>query len=161
MPAVTATREVVETRQVSTDPTETATVTATRTATLTEAVSRTAAQVADLTTDITSGRVTLDPEAGERLITALRAQADDVDGWLGRVGRMTSPLPLGANMVGNAMAGKFSGRADGEQTSFAAVLGTYRTVLDAALSAVTRAVGSYRDAENTNSDRYRTIERNA
>src|SRR6187431_2566593 len=74
--------------------------------------------VAALNASVKSGEVVLEPEAGERLLTTLRGQADSAADWLNRLRGMSRPVPLGTNWVGEAMSGKFERRADGEDVSF-------------------------------------------
>ena len=94
------------------------------------------ADVAALNSAVRSGDVVLEPEAGDKLATTLRRQADATYDWLQRLRGMSRPVPLGSNWVGEAMSGKFQGRAAGEEVSFTSVLDQYHRMLLQALDAV-------------------------
>lgn len=89
---------------------------------------------------IDSGQVSLEPGAGEQLRTVLAEQLDQVDVWLTHANTLAQRAPLGANPVGEAMAGKFELRAHGDALSFVTVMTAYRDVLMQTLDAVTSAV---------------------
>ncbi|MFC0116212.1 hypothetical protein [Kibdelosporangium aridum] len=103
--------------------------------------------VAALDTAVKSGQVTLEPEAGQRLLTTLRGQADAAAEWLTRLRGMSRPVPLGTNWVGEAMSGKFERRADGEDVSFVNVLAQYHQMLLKAHDAVDHAIRGYQSTE--------------
>lgn len=105
-------------------------------------------QVADLGRQVASGQVVLDPEAGDRLRTALRRQIEDVADWVDRARGLSRPIPLGRNPVGWAMAGKFERRADGDQVSLMIALERYRAVLASVLVAVETAIRGYEDSDH-------------
>ena len=103
--------------------------------------------VAALNASVKSGEVVLEPEAGERLLTTLRGQADSAADWLNRLRGMSRPVPLGTNWVGEAMSGKFERRADGEDVSFVNVLYQYHQMLVQAHDAVAEAIARYQNTE--------------
>lgn len=103
--------------------------------------------VAALDNAVKSGEVTLEPEAGQRLLTTLRGQADAAAEWLNKLRGMSRPVPLGTNWVGEAMSGKFERRADGEDVSFVNVLAQYHQMLLKAHDTVDHAIKSYQANE--------------
>lgn len=97
-----------------------------------------------LSESVGSGQVQLDPTAGEELRKALQSQLDQVDDWLQRADHsIARPALLGANPVGDAMRGKFTHRASGEQHSFVSVMTAYRTVLDQTKTSVVEAISNF------------------
>ena len=96
--------------------------------------------VAALRETVDSGQVSLDPEAGERLHAMLVEQLDHANAWLAHANTVTERAPLGANPVGDAMAGKFESLAHGDPLSFVGVMTSYRDVLRQTLDAVTKAI---------------------
>lgn len=105
------------------------------------------ADVAVITNAVRAGELTIDVEAGEKLLTTLRNQADAAANWLERLRGMSRPVPLGTNWVGQAMSGKFEKRADGEDVSFVAVLDQYHRTLLQAHSTVDEAMRRYQTTE--------------
>ncbi|MET0237533.1 MAG: hypothetical protein ABW224_23000 [Kibdelosporangium sp.] len=103
--------------------------------------------VAALDAAVRSGEVVLEPEAGERLLSTLRGQADSAAEWLNRLRGMSRPVPLGTNWVAEAMSGKFERRADGEDVSFVNVLYQYHQMLVKARDAVAEAIQRYQTTE--------------
>jgi hypothetical protein len=99
-----------------------------------------AAPVTPLRESVDSGQVSLQPEAGGQLRKVLAEQLHQVDMWLAQMNTLTQRAPLGANPVGEAMAGKFETRAHGDPMSFDSVMTAYRDVLQQTLDAVTKAV---------------------
>jgi hypothetical protein len=103
--------------------------------------------VAALDNAVRAGEVVLEPEAGEKLLTTLRQQADSAADWLNRLRGMSRPVPLGTNWVGEAMSGKFERRADGEDVSFVNVLNQYHQMLVKAHDTVSEAIRRYQATE--------------
>ncbi|GLZ38691.1 hypothetical protein [Actinokineospora sp. NBRC 105648] len=114
--------------------------------------------VVALTNDIRAGRVTIEPGAGARLVSALRGQSDDANGWLERAQALACSIPLGRNDIGVAMAGKFRRRAESDDTSFVVVLRRYVEVLAAATTAVTSAMADYQDTDHERAWSLRTVD---
>ncbi|MCT2585519.1 hypothetical protein [Actinophytocola gossypii] len=116
------------------------------------------ADVAALNSAVRSGDVVLEPEAGDKLVTTLRRQADAAADWLQRLRGMSRPVPLGSNWVGEAMSGKFQGRAAGEDVSFTSVLDQYHRMLLQALDAVREAMRRYQETEDGNETLMRRLD---
>jgi hypothetical protein len=115
-----------------------------------------AASVGQLRDQVRSGQLSLDPEAGQEILSMLTEQMDQVDGWLQRAQGLARRAPLGQNPVGEAMAAKFETRANGDDASFIGVLTPYRQVLLDAHDAVNEAMKSYQTVEN---DQVNTFQR--
>ncbi len=116
------------------------------------------ADIGALNAAVQSGQVTLEPEAGQKLLTTLRGQADAAADWLNRLRGMSRPVPLGTNWVGEAMSGKFERRADGEDVSFVSVLDQYHAMLVKAHDTVRDAIRRYQTAEHSNVAALRRID---
>lgn len=116
------------------------------------------ADVAALDAAVRSGEVVLEPEAGERLLTSLRRQADAAEDWLNRLRGMSRPVPLGTNWVSQAMSDKFERRADGEDVSFVSVLDQYHRMLRNAHDTVDEAMRRYQDTEDGSARMMRRID---
>jgi hypothetical protein len=115
--------------------------------------------VAVIRENVLAGRLVLDPEAGEKILSTLRDQMDQVDTWLWRAQGLARRVPLGRNPVGQAMAAKFEHRAgatDGT-LSLMGVLTPYRQVLDEAHDAVHQAMKLYRRTEEDQVSRFRKL----
>jgi hypothetical protein len=121
-----------------------------RTRTATAVTPTVSGQVIALAQSVGSGQVSLDPETGEQLRKMLVEQTDQVDSWLERAGGLARPALLGSNPVGDAMAGKFEARADGDPLSFVSVMSAYRDVLQQTHDAVIDAIRNFQgvDAEH-------------
>lgn len=117
-------------------------------------------EVAQLRTAAASGSLTIDAQTGQDLRKSLLAQADKVNTWLTTASGMSTALPMGQNWVGQAMATKFAGRADGGDASLAAVLRQYHSMLLEAADAVGQSVNNYQQAEHNISTTMRGITRN-
>lgn len=117
------------------------------------------AEVTELGSQVESGQVVLDPETGKRLQDALSDEAERVAGWLDRVRGLARKAPFGSNVVGEAMAGKFQQRADGDPDSFAATLDQYRKVLSDAHDAVSDAMRRYARTDESMAEEFGKIER--
>jgi hypothetical protein len=104
--------------------------------------------VAALDNAVRAGEVVLEPEAGEKLLSTLRGQADSAADWLNRLRGMSRPVPLGTNWVAEAMSGKFERRADGEDVSFVNVLAQYHQMLEKAHATVGEAIRRYQTTEH-------------
>jgi hypothetical protein len=118
------------------------------------------ADVAALDQAVQSGQVVLEPEAGRKLLTTLRGQADDAAEWLNRLKGMSRPVPLGTNWVAEAMSGKFERRADGEDVSFVTVLDQYHQMLVKAHDAVDEAIRRYQTTDHGSADTLRRVQAN-
>ncbi|HEX7657984.1 MAG TPA: hypothetical protein VF444_00785 [Pseudonocardiaceae bacterium] len=105
--------------------------------------------LAQLDAAVQSGQVVLDPETGTKLLASLRTHSDSIDQWRGTVSGLTRALPLGNNPVGDAMAAKFMGRADGDTTGLASVLDLYKQGISYTIDAVTQAMQRYQANEET------------
>lgn len=117
------------------------------------------AAVAAIRDNVVAGRLTLDPEAGDRILSMLRDQADRADTWLRRARQITRHAPLGRNPVGQAMAAKFEHRAgatDGS-LSLTGVLTPYLAVLEEAHAAVDQAMRLYRRTEDDQVGNFRRL----
>lgn len=106
------------------------------------------ADVAVISNAVRAGELAIDPEAGEKLRTTLRNQAEAAADWLQRLRGMSRPVPLGTNWVSQAMSGKFERRADGEDVSFVAVLDQYHRTLMDAYATVDEAMRRYQTTED-------------
>lgn len=122
-------------------------------------VAQLSATVATIREDVVAGRVTLDPEAGEKILSMLRDQLVRVDLWSQRAQGLARRAPLGENPVGQAMAAKFERRAGAvdDDMSLAGVLGSYRRVLVAAHDAVDAATRVYRQVDGDGEAVFRTL----
>jgi hypothetical protein len=116
------------------------------------------ADVAALDQAVQSGRVVLEPEAGEKLLATLRGQADAAAEWLNRLKGMSRPVPLGANWVAEAKSGKFERRADGEDVSFVTVRDQYHQMVVKAHDAVDEAVRRYQASEQGSVAAFRRVQ---
>ncbi|HEX6359665.1 hypothetical protein [Actinophytocola sp.] len=115
------------------------------------------ADVALISNAVKAGELVIDPEAGEKLLTTLRGQADSAAAWLERLRGMSRPVPLGTNWVGEAMSGKFERRADGEDVSFVSVLDQYHRTLLQAHSTVDEAMRRYQTTDDDSATALRRI----
>lgn len=104
-------------------------------------------QVVALRQSVSSGQVSLSPEAGEQLRKMLTEQLDQVDVWLSHANGVERRAPLGTNPVGDAMSAKFELRATGDPLSFLSVMTAYRDVLRQTLDAVTSAIRSVQQVD--------------
>lgn len=122
-------------------------------------VGRKIAAVAAIRDNVVAGRLTLDPEVGDKVLSMLRDQMDRVDAWLRGAQRLARRAPLGRNPVGQAMAAKFEHRAgaDDGSLSLAGVLTPYRLVLGEAHAAVDEAMKLYRRTEEDQADGFRRL----
>jgi hypothetical protein len=118
------------------------------------------ADVSALDNAVRAGEVVLEPEAGEKLLTTLRGQADAAADWLNRLRGMSRPVPLGTNWVGEAMSGKFERRADGEDVSFVSVLDQYHQMLVKAHDTVDEAIRRYQTSDQGSATALRRVETN-
>jgi hypothetical protein len=118
-----------------------------------------AVAVGTLRENVESGKLKLDPSAGEEILSMLAEQRDQVDLWLRRAHDLARRAPLGQNPVGEAMADKFVHRASSEGASFSGVLTHYRQVLEDAHDAVGDAMGQYRDLEESTAEAFRKLGR--
>ncbi|MFD0206036.1 MULTISPECIES: hypothetical protein [Saccharothrix] len=117
------------------------------------------AAVAAIRDNVVAGRLSLDPEAGDKILSMLRDQVDRVDAWLRGTRQLARRAPLGSNPVGQAMAFKFehrAGAADGS-SSLAGVLTPYRLVLEEAHAAVDQAMKLYRRTEEDQVDSFQQL----
>lgn len=107
------------------------------------------ATVATISEDVVAGRLTLDLEAGDKILSMLRDHLSQVDSWLRRARGLARRAPFGENPVGQAMAVKFEHRAGAidDDMSLAGVLTPYRQVLVDAHDAVDQAMRAYRQVE--------------
>ena len=115
------------------------------------------ADVAVITNAVKAGELVIEPEAGDRLLTTLRGQADAAAAWLERLRGMSRPVPLGTNWVGEAMSGKFERRADGEDVSFVSVLDQYHRTLLQAHGTVDEAMRRYQTTDDDSATALRRI----
>lgn len=113
--------------------------------------------VNQLSANVRDGKVTLDPATGAALLAALREHADDINNWMRRTGELAQHLPMGNNPVGTAMAGKFSGRAEGENMALATVLAQYHDAVSAATDAIDAAMRQYQANEEHISQSFNRI----
>ncbi|WP_157183027.1 hypothetical protein [Sciscionella marina] len=97
-----------------------------------------------------SGHLRIDLEDGRALHRTLSAQMDRINDWIERGKQLAAPLPFGAQWVGEAMSGKFSGRADGTETALVAVLAQYRDAVGDAVAALQAVLDGYAGAEDHN-----------
>jgi hypothetical protein len=94
-----------------------------------------------------SGELVIDPATGAALQRAIADHMDRVMTWKQQATDLSTPLPLGANWVGAAMAGKFAGRAAGADNSLASVIDQYHAALTDAHEAVTQSMARYQISE--------------
>jgi hypothetical protein len=116
-----------------------------------------ASRIGSLNEDVQSGRLQLDPAAGEQIRSMLAGQMQQVDTWLDRARGLARRVPLGQNPVGEAMAGKFEDRAGGENSSFAGVFTSYRQVLQDAHDTMGEAMRMYGETEQKTVDTLRKL----
>lgn len=117
------------------------------------------AAVAAIRDNVVTGRLSLDPEAGDEFLSMLRDQMNRVDAWLRGTRQLARRPPLGSNPVAQAMAFKFEHRAgatDGS-LSLAGVLTQYRLVLEEAHAAADQAMELYRRTEEDQVHSFRQL----
>jgi hypothetical protein len=124
-----------------------------------QALARSAAEVGALRENVKSGRLSLDPSAGEQIRSMLAEQMTRVDTWLKQAGNLARQAPLGQNPVGQAMAAKFAQRADSKDDSFTGVLTRYRQVLSDAHDALSDAMRQYRELDDSAAESLRRLAR--
>jgi hypothetical protein len=120
-------------------------------------LSRSVAAVGSLRRAVESQDLRLNPAAGEQISAALEDHLAAVDGWLARADNLARHAPLGQNPVGEAMAAKFAGRANGDENSFVGVLKRYREVLEGARDAVNDAMRTYQHADEHAADSFQKL----
>ena len=101
----------------------------------------------------------LEPGAGERLASALDEQIEKTDEWMRRAQGMAEPIPFGANVVAEAMAAKFRGRAEGGPESLTDALRKYRDALRQAKEAVQDAMRDYAQTQQERAESFRQVAR--
>ena len=116
-----------------------------------------ATKVVVLRENVESGKLVLDPAAGEEILSMLKQQMDQVDSWLSRASGLARRAPFGQHPVGEAMAAKFENTAGGEGTSLAGVLTPYRQVLQDAHDTVGEAMKQYRAVEDNHVESFRNL----
>ena len=122
-------------------------------------VARRITAVTTIRENVVAGRLTLDPAAGDKILSMLRDQMDRVDAWSRRAQMLARRAPLGQNPVGQAMAAKFEHRAGAtdDDMSLAGVLTMYRQVLLDAHDAVDQAMKLYRRTEEDHANGFRKL----
>lgn len=95
-----------------------------------------------------SGKVSLDPDAGNALVKLLNAQIDQAEGWIERISRLGRPAALGTNAVATAMSRKFERYADGDENSLLTVITAYREVLRQTHGVVSGAMRNFHDSDD-------------
>ncbi|KAA2262670.1 hypothetical protein F0L68_12300 [Solihabitans fulvus] len=106
---------------------------------------------------VNSGRVVMEPETGQRLLTALRQHADDVERWRARSWELLRPLPMGDNWVTANMGAKLYNRVANGDQSFTQVLDHYGKAVHAAAGAVTEAIRRYEHNEHDQAATFNAI----
>jgi hypothetical protein len=124
-----------------------------------QALARSAAEVGTMHENAKSGRLSLDPSAGEAIRSMLAEQMTKVDTWIKQAGNLARHAPLGQNPVGQAMAAKFAQRAESKDDSFAGVLTRYRQILSDAHDAISDAMRQYRQNDDSAAESLRKLAR--
>jgi len=131
------------------DPTTSGTDTTAPTAqNLQRSLSVAVAGVREMKVAAASGQLVIDPATGAALKRAITDHMDQVQSWKQQATDLSSPLPLGSNWVGQAMADKFAGRAGGTDNSLGTVLDQYHAALTDAHDAVTQSMERYHVSES-------------
>lgn len=99
-----------------------------------------------------AGQVGVDPEAAQTVLNKIRTGKDSVEALLRGAGALAEAPKLGANPVGEAMAAKFSQRADGGGDSYAAALQNLYNQYAQAEQAVVTAMAKYQEIDQTSAD---------
>ncbi|MCI2415799.1 hypothetical protein MOQ72_00045 [Saccharopolyspora sp. K220] len=121
------------------------------------ALARSAEEVGTLRQNVESGKLKLDPAAGEAILAMLTEQRDQVDAWLARANNLARRAPLGQNPVADAMAVKFVSRTANQDGSFSDVLTRYRQILEEAHDAIGDAMRRYRELDEQAADSFRKV----
>lgn len=103
---------------------------------------------------VVNGQLGVDPDAAQVVLKKIRTGKDSVENLLRNAGALAEPPKLGANPVGDAMATKFSQRADGGGDSYAQALQNLYTQYDQAEQAIVAAMNHYHRMEQEASDAF-------
>lgn len=103
---------------------------------------------------VVNGQLGVDPDAAQVVLKKIRTGKDSVENLLRNAGALAEPPKLGANPVGDAMATKFSQRADGGSDSYAQALQNLYTQYDQAEQAIVAAMNHYHRMEQEASDAF-------
>lgn len=107
------------------------------------------------------GQLSLDPATGQQVLKALSDHIDQVTQWKQTASGLSGPLPMGNNWVGQSMADKFSGRANGDSGSQGAALSPtldqYHSALLEAHQAVSTAIANYQATEEQIGDQMKSL----
>lgn len=99
-----------------------------------------------------SGQVAVDPEAAQTVLNKIRTGKDSVEALLRSAGVLAEAPKLGANPVGQAMAAKFSQRADGGGDSYAAALQNLYNQYAQAEQGIVTAMAKYQEVDQSAAD---------
>lgn len=99
-----------------------------------------------------NGELGVDPDAAQAVLKKIRTGKDSVENLLRSASALAEPPRLGANPVGDAIAAKFSQRADGGGDSYAQALRNLFTQYDQAEQAIVAAMNHYERIEQDASD---------
>lgn len=99
-----------------------------------------------------NGQLGVDPDAAQAVLKKIRAGKDSVENLLRSASALAEPPKLGANPVGDAIAAKFSRRADGGGDSYAQALQNLYTQYDQAEQAIVAAMSQYHRMEQEAAD---------
>ncbi|PXY34269.1 hypothetical protein DI005_03440 [Prauserella sp. PE36] len=102
-----------------------------------------------------TGQVGVDPDAAQGVLNKIRTGKDEVEALLANAGALATQPKLGANPVGNAIAAKFSERADGGGDSYAQALQNLYTQYEQAEQAILTAMSRYHEIDEAGADPFR------
>ncbi|MEU6643271.1 hypothetical protein ABZ863_12050 [Saccharomonospora sp. NPDC046836] len=99
-----------------------------------------------------TGQVGVDPDAAQAVLNKIRTGKDLVEALLGNAASLAAPPRLGANPIGNAIAAKFSERADGGGDSYAQALHNLYTQYEQAEQAIMTAMSRYHEIDQAGAE---------
>ncbi|KAA9154940.1 hypothetical protein FPZ12_030920 [Amycolatopsis acidicola] len=99
-----------------------------------------------------NGQLGVDPDAAQNVLKKIRTGKDSVENLLRNAGSLAEAPKLGANPVGDAIAAKFSQRADGGGDSYAQALQNLYGQYQQAEDAIVAAMSHYHQIEQDASD---------
>jgi hypothetical protein len=101
---------------------------------------------------VAAGTLSIKPEAGQALATALQTASEGAVSLTQRMNAVSQPAQLGVNQVSSSMTAKFSGRGDGDNTALRPMLAQYVQLLQEAKAAVDASVSRYGATDGSISD---------
>lgn len=94
-----------------------------------------------------TGQIGIDPDEAQTVLNKIRSGKDQVDDLITQSGALGAAPRLGANPVGNAIAAKYSDRANGGNDSYVAALRNLRAQYESVEGAIVAAIKNYGEME--------------